>query len=514
MKKIKKEQILPITINILILLFLLVFYIKLYPLVPYDGDDWYFIGSMREPFPIFGAFNPIKVLPEILLPLCGYVAAFIFYPLNHDYIGSISLVTSGTVAITIFIFFIFFYKFIRKRFKLTIKEGLATELVFFISFFFLFKNLNSTSYFGLFSHEMNCYFHYLIPGLLNAIAVLIMASSNNYNDEFKKMGAIKKGLFLTLIYFCIFSSIQLSIILASYCFIKIVENIITILKTKKDIVKNLINSSLLYLFVEFLWLISLFFEINGKRASIISSQNSFFTVPISNVLKQFITFYKNINHLFFFTSIIIFLIVIIILIVKIRKKDKTAKIQLSILIKNIALFGISFVYLTLLYAKTGGGYAGRVDATWAIIFYGLLLFSLTFMLLIKRCPKIKIIIPFIIIISTLYVFNFNGKFMTGDDNLDYKTIKEIDEFIINQIVEADMAGKNYVEVIVPAHRSSESNWPHPWNMTIWLQNTLYSHNITRTRMKIMFVRSDEITEQFYNKDFSKNEPFYDFERKG
>ena len=62
------------------------------PLLPFDGDDWRYIGAIRLPFPIWGGWNPTRVLPELLMPLGGYISAFIVYPLTHNYIFSLSLV--------------------------------------------------------------------------------------------------------------------------------------------------------------------------------------------------------------------------------------------------------------------------------------------------------------------------------------------------------------------------------------------------------------------------------------
>ena len=56
---------------------------------------------------------------------------------------------------------------------------------------------------------------------------------------------------------------------------------------------------------------------------------------------------------------------------------------------------------------------------------------------------------------------------------DYETCKNIDDFIINQIIVADQKGLSSVEVKVPDEHT-ESNWPHPYNMANWLQNTSYN----------------------------------------
>lgn len=116
--------------------------------------------------------------------------------------------------------------------------------------------------------------------------------------------------------------------------------------------------------------------------------------------------------------------------------------------------------------------------------------------------------PLILVMVSLTAANQNYRYMYG--GRDYETCKAIDEYIIGQIVAADEAGLDIVEVKVPKE-NNETNWPHPYNMAGWLQNTLYSHHIIKTRIKIVFVPDDSVNDMFYTYDRTKMEPFIDFE---
>ena len=81
--------------------------------------------------------------------------------------------------------------------------------------------------------------------------------------------------------------------------------------------------------------------------------------------------------------------------------------------------------------------------------------------------------------------------------------------IIKQVIDGDLSGKEVVEVHVP-NEHSDSNWPHPYNMSDWLQNTLYAHKVIRRRMKIIVVPDNSVNELFYY-DISDMEKFIDLE---
>lgn len=54
-------------INLLLFIFVLIYFTQISPLVPFDGDDWRYIGGIRPPFPLWGVWNPTRVLPETLM---------------------------------------------------------------------------------------------------------------------------------------------------------------------------------------------------------------------------------------------------------------------------------------------------------------------------------------------------------------------------------------------------------------------------------------------------------------
>ena len=494
--------------NICIFLIMVLFFTKICPVIPFDGDDWYFNGSIRLPFPMWRIFNPIKVLPEVLEPIGGYIGAYIVYPITNDYIGAIS--TTQAIIISLFIVMLFynFYDFVRNKYNKSEIESILFEAIFAMFFFFIFKKSGGKSYYGFWATDLNCYFNYIIPGALNATIILIMAKYNDFIDEFKSWNYYKKGIFLVGIYFSIFSSIQLSIILSGYCSWIILRNLYKIFKRRenKKIIQIIQETGLVYFIIEFLWLISLLFAQSGKRAAGISRESWITKQNIFNVAKNFLSLYKQTNKIFL---VIILILIVMLLIQMIRNNTKKKNITI-LFIETVYIFIITFAYLFILYMKAGANYANRPDATWAIIFYIVLYSNIYLIVVLDHIVQLKVIIPLTITLLCIMTVNMNYRF--EQSVFDYKTAKKINETIINQIVEADKAGNNYVEVQVPDYKNNKSNWPQPYNMAIWMQNTLYSHNIITKRMKIVFVKNAQMYDKLYNANETSNESYYDFER--
>ena len=88
-------------VNIILFLFLFVFFTRICPIILYDKDDWIYIGQMRIPFPQWNGWNPVKVLPEILMPICGYISAYFIYPIIGNYFFSITI--TSAIILSIFI---------------------------------------------------------------------------------------------------------------------------------------------------------------------------------------------------------------------------------------------------------------------------------------------------------------------------------------------------------------------------------------------------------------------------
>ena len=158
----------------------------------------------------------------------------------------------------------------------------------------IFKKGNGESYFGFWCQDLNCYFNYLIPGCLNACLLLYLNTSNSESYQFTKENHnyLTIGLLIVAIYFAMFSSIQMNIILASYSIVQLLLNHLR----KGEIfiqTKQLVKEWPFILIIIF-WLLSLIFDANGGRAADVG-HNSGLVNAIKDVslIKDVLEFYAE-----------------------------------------------------------------------------------------------------------------------------------------------------------------------------------------------------------------------------
>ena len=454
-----------------------------------------------------GVFNPSKVFPEILEPLGGYIAAFMVYPLTGDYVASIAHTQSIIISAFIFVFFWISYKYFKERFSLSSSFALCIEVLFFLSFFLIFKQKNVNSYYGFWATDLNCYFNYIIPGVFNASVMLLIAKSDNFwtNDcscTKKLQLGFGWGFCIICIYLALFSNIQSSIILSGYCSIKLVEVFVRSLKENNKWYNN--KEIWVYVVIDLLWLISLLFESSGRRAmGLTKNATSFFIMPVSETFAQYRVLLSYVGKYYSTLFLVLGMISAFILLMdkNIRKKF------LAPLTRFVLLFAIVILYLSLIHAKSGGSYGRRPDAMWPAVFLVVMISSIFFAIVFSKLASVEFCLIPMIFISFFVAFNLNGKFIQFGQ--DYDTAKKINDYIIEQILVADKTGLPKAEVKVP-QGNAHTNWPYPFNMANWLQNALYSHNVISNRVRIKFVPDPALNKKFYKKNI-EIVPFTDLE---
>lgn len=504
----KKPNSVAILSQLIIFSILVFFFLRICPVIPYDGDDCYFAGAMRWPFPLWGVFNPSKVLPETIEPLCGYIAAYVVYPLIGDYVASLSYTMGFCIAGISFLFCFSIYLYLIKKIQISYRKAIAVEFIILLSLFLVFKQRTTESYYALWSSDVNCCFNYVVPGLINGITVFMLEIYSTIPDNKRNM--FNNGLMLTGVYFSVFSNIELSIIIAVYAGVKILEYICTTaFKWKTIFCKEFLSNNRWYWCILLTWTGSLVYELNGGRAKVVSG-GSFWAQGFKDTMRQMLAFAKNINKVFAIVAVLIFISAFILSEIGSKKVNESDRAIRNTLRKASFAGAIISIYLLLLFTKLGGGYASRPDCMWAIQFAAYWILAVSLAEVLSKCRQFQMLVPLCVIVMGLSAFNINNPFISSHGGRDYATCKAIDEYIINQILEADRAGECYVEVKVPLE-PSDSNWPHPYNMAQWMQNTLYAHGMIHRRMTIVFVPDPNVNEIFYRCDGIPMEPFKDLE---
>lgn len=87
-----------ICVFLAIFISMFIFFTGAHPLIIYDGDDWANLSHMRHFIPMWHGFNPIKILPETLMPLVGYLSGYVVTPIVKNYVVSVTIVSALLVT--------------------------------------------------------------------------------------------------------------------------------------------------------------------------------------------------------------------------------------------------------------------------------------------------------------------------------------------------------------------------------------------------------------------------------
>jgi len=453
---------------------LFTFFMYICPLIPITTDDWFYLGLMRKlPLPMTGVTNPIKVLPEVLEPLCGGFASYVLYPITKDYILSINIISAFVVSFFIMFMIVEFKKYVSKCYGLSERISIVFSVLFLALFFWLFKNHNeSENMYALWATDLNCYYNYIIPGCLNAGLVFLLKC---HEDEDIKLFDKDDFVILILVYFSIFSSVQLSIILASYSFIRACR----VYKERKKIDR--------FAIVVFgVWCVSLIFEFNGNRAHDVMRDG--FRREFISVLHSLVELLRTINTLywlFFFIGSTIFAFIVI-------GKKKGSMITDRYLFEWIQLV-IIVIYLVFTYSLAGARYISRPDAMWAFLFQFISVSILSWTMICKHVERIKTFIAFFTLIIVLDCFNLNNPYIHY--YYGKMRLKEFDDYIIEEMVKADDLGKDKVVLNVPLQNGSY-NWPQSSGLEYALPRSLYYNGVVK-RMIEVHIEPSEGTRAYY-----------------
>ena len=181
----------------LVFVFMLIFFIFIHPIVIFDTDDWLYIYRARVPYPTTAEWNPCRVLPGVLMPLCGYFSAFVIYPITHDYIFSQTIGMSLTVSAFIALYIFTFIIAVKRRLNLSAARSVFVGLIFFILHFQIFRSQNTNNDYMFSASNATCYFFYIIPSLLNCTLILWLFSRDDdlLEDFFSERLLFQKAVF-------------------------------------------------------------------------------------------------------------------------------------------------------------------------------------------------------------------------------------------------------------------------------------------------------------------------------
>ena len=469
-----------------------VFFANIHPLIIFDADDWLFASYTRRATPIWGDWNPTRILPETFMSLCSMVGIILFKPFTNDYIGSLAIAYALAVSVFVLLYFVFFISRISKTVGLRIYEEVGI-LGIAVLYHFLIYNVKARDNLHMFAEaNVTCMFFYVIPAVLNSILVLHFL--NNEPDIFSKENIPVNSLRVLAIYLAINSNMFQSIILVSFVGETLLEKI---LFHREKSLKLFLKKNAIWFLTLICWMVSLVYEVNGGRADDLSNKDFGKNMLLCiRSLKSLL--FERINRTFLLTSVLFVLTGVVAYLIK-RKKEEKDSAYLNLIIRCIICGAVTLVYLILLCAKTSPDYMKRSGVLFGIMFYLLLAVMTSFAYTVSEIKLAFLIVPLIFYI----IFN-----ETVNDERMYKYVNsashperlcvEIDNDIINQILKAEEEGKSEVTVFVPVY-DMEENWPVATYVSDFMSDTLYRHGITKDWMKIYISPSKNMNRKYHMK---------------
>lgn len=483
----KKQNKYELIWYIIVFAFVFIWFTQIHPLVIFDADDWTYISNVRKATPIWGAWNPSKVFPEVIMPLCSRIAVYGLEPLIGDFLTALTVMNAIVTGIFITVYVWSFGNLLKRVFALSSGNTIFASALFLIFHFLVFRSEASNNSYLFYCHNVNCYYNYLFPSLLNASLVMYMMHNERFEEFLVSGSTEKRGFFILIVYFAIFSHLPASGILAVYAGCRILIAFVKQLKGKFQFL-TFAKSELLDIAILVGWLCAAIFELSGGNAKW-KEDDSVLLQNLKETLSGLAYMTNEFNTAFVTISAIILLLAVSVLVGS-RLKNKVDTQFFSLVLTCLFCTGVMLVYILALYTKAGSWYIYRNDCRFGIVFYGFLVLLLSFGYVIAKCPKVVLAIPVVLCVLASEIDTTGKTFLESTrTNTDAAICVEISNDFINQIVNAEQAGQTEMDLYVPiAYR--EDNWPFANWFADRIQPTLYEYGIITRQMNITVVPSE------------------------
>lgn len=476
----KNQNIAYIFYNILIFIFFFVFFSQVHPLIPFDTDDWKYIGFERPPYPTINQWNPTKLLPECLQPLIGMFAAYFLTPIIGDYIYALVVTHAFVVSLFIIGYLYSVQRLVVWKFKIGPFSCICLITLFTLLHFIILNNNEHLFY----SRDVNCYYNYLIPNMLCAGMVMWLIRHDIKNEKSMLVWSILGfATFLAL-----FSNLYSTVILIAYIGAELLLNLWACNKKDAHWLWIYIKHNAFFLIVILVWLVAQFIESKGIRAN----AYGYMLLPLGESLQKTTLYF--IDNLPFNKRVLVFLFAMI-LWAKIfhyfkenQRLFHIGRLQVVLVIS----FCLSLVYLILLSSRVFPAYLSKGDVIFSYIFFLLLLFALCLGYLTFKFRFIKPLYPFLLFFILIIFNNKVGNFKDIQhwNKTDPQTCLLFDHKVIELVKKADALGED--TVIIHVHNyNADSNWPLDLSAGQYIGQTLKKHGIIRSKIVTILERMPE-----------------------
>lgn len=473
MTKNKEKVLTRLFMGVLFVSFL-IFFTRVHPIVLFDTDDWCYAYCHRDALPLWGVWNPIRVFPEVFMPLVSLLGRYCFELVFKDYLFSLTF--SYALAVSSIFMIMVYHLYIRFKEK-TISIFLVS--FFIICHFWIFRVSAEGNDYMFATIDACTYFYYVIPNFLNCILVLWMIKKMDGGRESITPGYIEKSVYVFLVYFCIFSNLWAGIIIASYTGSVLLIDLAVKLKYKKFQVIPYCKRHVTEFIIMTLWSVSQVFELKGGRAKSIMVSGPYLE-SVKSTLKTLKQTLGNINHGFFFSAAVIVLAGGVVMI-----RNKRSQ-SLKLIAHMYTSFFIMAAYLVLSCAKAGSWYLGRPDVFYGCFFFGMIVVVYCAYEIVVHIPKLQSFIPLFLLIA-LVNCNTEGKTYRESTirQISPKICMDISNDIVNQFLNAEENGKREIKIYVPFFDApSNDNWPLATYANTALSDHVYKMGIVKEKIMV------------------------------
>lgn len=477
-----------------IFIFLFVWFTKVHALVVFDADDWSYLAYVRATTPVWGEWNPAKVFPEVIFPFFSTVAAYLVMPLTHDYITAQTVMHALVVSLSITGYLCCFSRLLRRCFPVSRLTASVVTCLFLLVHFLALRSVDSGNQYLFYCVDLNCYYNYLLPALLNASLVMSLIHNPRIADFLKSGAPAARGCFYIAVYFAIFSNLPASGILAAWAGSVVLLSLIAHGKAKQW--KGILSENGFPLLVLVAWLISAIFELSGGRAASAGGSASLYH-QLYRACKYLARILLDLNRLYQLTLALI-LVCFVVCVLAGRKKNKALPCPgLGVVLIAAAAFG---VYLLMLSSAVGPTAIRRSENLFGLFFFADLCAMLMLTALVSRYPKLMLALPLVTVFLLSGVDTRENTFLESNfAGVRPAICADISRNLIEQLQAADTQGLTEVELHVPqyvADPDTKDNWPHSLKLLARLPGTLYAHGLIRHQMHVTPVADPEMNVRF------------------
>lgn len=476
LKKIKNTTLI-LSFYALIFIYFIIFFTKLHPITISDTDDWTYLFINRKAIPLWKNWNPIRILPEVLMPLISEISTYILG--GGDFFKSLTLGYAFVLAALITILVIALCRYLYNEYNIELYVMICAMVFFILCHFWIFRTANSGNNYMFKTIDACTHFFYVIPNIMNCILVVWMMKIGTIKRLFlheEWHGA--KGFFVVFAYFCIFSNIWASIIAVSFIGAKLLLELVCELKKHKFRFSIYIKNNLGEVVFLIVWITSQIYEINGGRSNSLQASSNPYKEEFFNTLKILWNTIKGMNTRFIACIIILFILGLFFIV---KEKERKKLKQIIILLLSFIITGL---YLIFSCAKAVSWYISRADVFYGLFFFGMMIEILCFLAVIEHLSFLKILMPLLLII----IFsdcNTNGKtFLESNTRqLDPGIVAGINNDILQQMLDAQKERLDATNIYVPLFNSND-NWPYATYANSSISGSLYKLGVLNYNVQI------------------------------